>query len=291
MKTLLGLTPRLVVAILVAGLVTGCATKRQVERIVTESNAAILARQLGADSDSVLTVSGKGKSTELDAASARIDAFIAAHPDQPDTAAALRIRQGMLLLSLREPELAKAAFSQANLTHLHTPRDRTLKSISTNLVWWFGGASSDQDGFDENDYSSATNALANLSNWQSTLSAMAQEDPEAEGIRDYVAETRAWIGLRYASALPARKADTARAAFVETVTNYVASLGTNTTQRIACGCKCEQADLPSAIPLELRRCFRSREVLKYAFEVGLVLFDPNPPQLPEPAASLVKDWN
>jgi hypothetical protein len=278
--TLLGL--------LAATFITSCATRSQVQKIVTDSNAAILARQLNADTDPVITVDGKGKPTALDEASARIDAFIAAHPDQVETAAALRIRQGMLLLTAGEPELAKVAFAQAKPENLHTPRDKTLGQMAPVLTWWFNGAST--DAFGENDYRSASNALPSLLTHQSTLTVAAAKDRETEGIRDYVAETRAWIGLRYASALPAGQVTVARAAFLDTVTNYVASLGTNTAQMIECGCKCEQKTLPPTITLELRRCFRAREVLKYAFEVRQDAFGPNPPPLPEPAKSLVKDW-
>ena len=125
---------------------------------------------------------------------------------------------------------------------------------------------------------------------QTNLTAITQTDPDAEGIRDYVAETRAWIGLRYTSALPSGQSNSARIAFVDTVTNYVASLGTTTTNRIVCGCRCEQTNLPPVITLDLRRCFRSREVLKYAFEVRRDSFGQNPPNLPDPSASLVQDW-
>lgn len=287
MKILRKFTSPLLLGILAAGLISGCVTKREVQAIVTDSNAAILANQLGADLDTVVAVQGKGKSNALDQASARIDAFIAAHPDQPDTAAALRIRQGMLLLSAGEPELARAAFSQAASHNLHTPRDQTLKEISPTLIWWFRGASA--DAFDEPDYRSASNALPKLLTCQSNLTILASNDQEVEGIRDYVAETRAWIGLRYTSALPRGQATLARAAFLDTVTNYVASLGTNSAQRIPCGCKCEQQELPPVITLELRRCFRAREVLKYAFEVRRDSFGQNPPSLPEPLARLIED--
>ena len=289
MKAITKPTNLLLLAILTASLISGCATRRDVQKIVTESNSAILASQLGADTDTVFTVKGKGKSNALDAASARIDAFVAAHPDQPDTAAALRIRQGMLLLTAGEPQLAQAAFAQASIANLHTPRDQTLKQISTNLVWWFRGAST--DAFIDTDYGSASNALVTLLNCQSNLTVLLTKDPEVEGIRDYVAETRAWIGLRYAGALPLAQVNVARGAFLDTVTNFVASLGAATSQRIPCGCKCEDQKPPSAITLELRRCFRAREVLKYAFEVRNDSFGGNPPPLPEPSASLVKDWH
>jgi hypothetical protein len=284
----------LLVGVLAAGLLASCATKREVQQIVTDSNAAILSQQLGADSDLVIAAEKKGKSNALDAASGRIDAFIAAHPDQMETAAALRVRQGMLLLSAKEPELAQAAFAQAAVTNLHTPRDQTLKAISEHLLWWFEASEApfkrDPQNSKKDDYAQATNALARLLDQQRSLSERAVKDPAVEGIRDYVAETRAWIGLRYTSALPNAQAEEARAAFVNTVTNYVVSLGANAIARIPCGCKCKEEKLPQVITLDLRRCFRAREVLKYAFELLSVKFAQNPPQLPESSASLVQDW-
>ena len=291
MKTLRQIASSLCLGILTAALIAGCATRRDVQEIVTGSNAAILTSQLGGDTDNVFTVDGKGRPGTLDGASARIDAFISAHPDQPATAAALRIRQGMLLLAAKEPTLAKAAFLQATNSDLHGPRDQTLKEISPILIWWVGGASSDATGFNDGDYPQASNALPRLLVCQSNLTVLAATDPEVEGIRDYVAEMRAWIGLRYVSALGDTQLNVAQSKFLDTITNYVASLGTNTSNRILCGCKCKDEQTPSTITLDLRRCFRARTVLKYAFEVRRDALGQNPPTLPKASEIMVQPWN
>src|SRR5688572_7274044 len=101
--------------ILVLG--SSCATQRQVADIVSQSNAALLAAEVGADGE-VDANPGTPRSPGPEGASKKIDAFIASHPEQKPAASALRIRQAILFLSQGNYNLAEAAFNEASLNDL-----------------------------------------------------------------------------------------------------------------------------------------------------------------------------
>jgi hypothetical protein len=185
-------------------LVDGCATQRQVENIVAESNAAMLAAgvpdvQLKADGSS-------GGTGDWQSASHKIDAFIAANPDQKTTIGALRVRQGVLLLANRQYDLAQAAFNAAS--DLKTDRDKALKALSSWLVWWY-----------QHSADPTLNPLqrAKASEALSAFDAQIANVQGSPDIRDFLAEMRAYIGFKLASE---EQGDAKRATFVDTLNRY-----------------------------------------------------------------------
>lgn len=186
-------------------LVDGCTTQRQVESIVAESNAAMLAAgvpdvQLKADGS---TGGGTG---DWQSASHKIDAFVAANPDQKTTIGALRVRQGVLLLANRQYDLAQAAFNAAS--DLKTDRDKALKALSPWLVWWY-----------QHSADPTLNPLqrAKASEALSAFDAQIANVQASPDIRDFLAEMRAYIGLKLASE---EQGDSKRATFVDTLNRY-----------------------------------------------------------------------
>ncbi len=180
-------------------LVDGCATKRETTEVVTESNAALLA-QLQPDG------AGGGGAVDWQSASSKIDALIAAHPDQRVTNGSLRVRQGVLLLAHRQYDLAQAAFNAA--TDLKTDRDKALKALSPWLVWWYQHSA--DPTLNPLQRAKAREALSAFD----TQIAKVQGSPD---IRDFLAEMRARIGLKLASE---EQGDAKRATFVDTLNRY-----------------------------------------------------------------------
>ncbi len=197
-------TSALLIAIALA--LQGCVTAPEVAKIVAQSNAAMLAGQLGA----LPTPDGKsGNAETLSAASARIDAFIEAHGDQKQIIAPLRIRQAMLLLAHQQFNSARSAFDAANASDLVAARDQALKRNQANLLWWF--AASGKRVWSNDDFTAAGKALADLKVEHGKL----EGSPE---IRDYLGELRAWIGVTYAGR--STNPDRARALLVDALDQY-----------------------------------------------------------------------
>jgi len=185
---------------------TGCVTAPEVAKIVAQSNAAMLAGQLGA----LPTPDGKsGNAETLSAASARIDAFIEAHADQKQIVAPLRVRQAMLLLAHQQFNSARSAFDAANAGYLVTARDQALKRNQAHLLWWF--AASGRKIWSNDDFTAASKALVDLKAEHAKL----EGSPE---IRDYLGELRAWIGVTYAGR--STNPDRARALLVDALDQY-----------------------------------------------------------------------
>jgi hypothetical protein len=179
-------------------LTDGCAT-RGTKDGVNESNAALLA-QLQPDG------AGGGGTADWQSASSKIDALIAAHPHQQVTNGALRVRQGVLLLVHRQYNLAEAAFNAA--TDLKTDRDKALKALSPWLVWW---------------YQHSADPTLNPLQRDKAREALKAFDAEiasvqgSQNIRDFLAEMRAYIGLKLASE---EQGNAKRATFVDTLNRY-----------------------------------------------------------------------
>ena len=179
-------------------LADGCATGGTKET-VTETNAALLA-QLQPDGAS------GGGTVDWQSASRKIDALIAAHPDQRVANGALRVRQGVLLLAYRQYDLAQAAFNAA--TDLKTDRDKALKALSPWLVWWYQhSADPTLNPLQRDKAREALNAF-------DAEIAKVRASPD---IRDFLAEMRANIGLKLASE---EQGDAKRATFVDTLNRY-----------------------------------------------------------------------
>ena len=186
-------------------LVDSCATQRQTKDIVTETNAALLAAGVP---DVQLQPDGAsgGGTVDWQSASRKIDALIAAHPDQRVTNGALRVRQGVLLLAYRQYDLAQAAFNAA--TDLKTDRDKALKALSPWLVWWYPhSADPTLNPLQREKAREALNAF-------DAEIAKVQSSPD---IRDFLAEMRAYIGLKLASE---EQGEAKRATFIDTLNRY-----------------------------------------------------------------------
>jgi len=172
-------------------LTTGCVT-RKVKEIVANSNAATLQATLGVSDFSAPPKEG------VDPVAA-IDIFIAAHPDQPKTRAALRIRQAMLLLAQGKFATAKVAFDDAKLEFLVTDRDIALKRLQGPLLWYY--AHSTNQVFD------STKGDGALTAFQEEIVALtkriARGATENVEIRDRLAERRVQLGLSLAKQFPA----------------------------------------------------------------------------------------
>lgn len=177
--------------LLAAILATGCVTRRQVAEIVSDSNAAILAAQIGVE---VELAPNPAAAASTDEVARKIDAFIAAHPEQKATASALRVRQAVFYLSQKKYDLAQAAFDAAVLQELHSARDKALKELSSHLVWWYKTAlRALQRPELRNELPSANKALA-------AFQEQIQKRADSPDTRDFLAEIRAWIGLKFAEA-------------------------------------------------------------------------------------------
>ena len=202
-----------VAALTLALLGAGCIT-RQVRQAIDAANAASLAAELGLGSEDPSKPGGLG----WEQASARIEGFIAAHPENRSTVAALRVRQAMLLLNNRQYHLAKAAFGEAQLTDLHTARDRALKQLEAELLWWYptsGGT------LPADEYAPTSNRLVRITAVRADLKA-----PEDEGIRDWLAAWRGWMALKMANdADPDILGANAPRGYLEDALNTFASMG------------------------------------------------------------------
>ena len=177
---------------------TACATRRDVQDIVAKSNAALITATItGAGNiDSIgIPYAGIGQDPTASESkpwmesSAKIDAFIAAHPDQKVTNNALRMRQAILLLSYEQYNLAKASFNMVEPQHLATARDKALYNVRDHLVWWFGlNKMADMPLSEFNKADMALNGL------QAEINKLG----DSPDIRDHLAEMRAWISLNAA---------------------------------------------------------------------------------------------
>ena len=204
--------------ILIAGIVSGCVTQKQVRDIVAESNAALVTATImgtaGADPTSLPhpglgTEAARSEHEPWMVPSAKIDAFIESYPDQKVTASALRVRQAMLLLVHEQYNLARTAFNMVEPQYLTTARDKALYNLHTHLIWWFRVSRSPIMSLSE--LREADKALEALQAEGKTLD-------ESPGIRDYLAEMRVWIALLCARSIT--KKDKAKAYLEDGINNY-----------------------------------------------------------------------
>ena len=220
--------------------VDGCATQRQTTDVVTESNAALLT-QLQPDG------AGSGGTADWQSTSSKIDALIAAHPDQRVTNGALRVRQGVLLLANRQYNLAEAAFNAA--TDLKTDRDKALKALSPWLVWWYQHSADPTLNPLQRD--KAREALSAFDTEIATLRA-------SPDIRDFLAEMRACIGLKLASE---EQGEAKRATFIDTLNRYSEIFTSEDLDELAQG---NLRPGSSAVTIAERRRLRAQAVIAKA---------------------------
>lgn len=237
------------VALLVA---VGCATQQQVKQIVDDSNARLAVAMLP---DPGLAPDGK-RAAEAGDVARRIDDVIAAHPDQKALASSLRVRQGVIYLNQGNYDLAAAAFDSADLAQLFADRDRALKELAPHLVWWYRTAGQ------------APMPMAELGRAETAMQAMKaqvakrKESPE---IRDWIAETGAWIGLAYFGATD----DTTRQKSVleGSINDYSVIF---TAADFAWLCTPSRADAMAPLP-DLRRRLRAKPIIEKAAEYAKFL--------------------
>ena len=247
---------RLGVVVLALALCAGCATTKQVQSIVAESNAALLAAQLpdvGFSGDPATA----GKLPDPAAVSKKIDDFIAAHPDQKVAASALRVRQAMLLIVHGEYEMARAAFADA--TELKTDRDKALKALSEPIIWWW-----------EHSQTAALNT-AQLAQAREHLDAFDREIGKLNSspdIRDVLAEMRARISLKRVAAIQLADGSKKKDAFVDTLNHYGAIFTTNDIAALKSGNLTPAS--PAISPSE-KRCLRALAVIEKAKAPAQVL--------------------
>jgi hypothetical protein len=228
--------------------VTGCASNNEVLRQLEATNKALLNSTVPGE---VLPDSSqKGLAEPWEEPSARIDAYIAAHPNDIPTASALRVRQAMLLLAHKQYNLAGAAFDQA--TELKLARDKALKALKEELIWWFKLDQKSPPGSDVDD------KIKSFNKQIATLN----DDPKNESIRDYLAEMRAWIQLYAAShavngQMMARDIGSAMDNYAETLT--VEDITAINTGKTTPGL--------GPVSVQVRRQVRAMEVIKRAAEI------------------------
>ena len=232
----------------VASLLAGCATQKQVREIVGQSDLATVSAAAGLNP----TQPGAADWRE---ASAKIEAFIAAHPDNPVTIAALRVRQAVMLLHHQQLQLAQAAFSEAPMDQLKTARDRALKRLEQPLVWYYGAA--DRDWTDA-DLEAARKALTELEARWNELDATTDG-----GMRDFLAGLRAMVGVKLAANTSG--ADPARAQLESALNTYTGMLPPGETQRWSTE-PWPPANLQRSdpAPVEIRRRFEAEAIIEAA---------------------------
>ena len=172
----------------------GCVTTDEVKDIVRDANYQMLAASAPGSDLAGLSPDGKSDAAGADAAT-KVNAFLAAHPDDPAMTAALRLRQTMLYLGQQAFALADATHQQIAATSLLAPRDKALYAAYADLRWW-------------NEYALATPAVFFSSQKDAAARHMAALAQQAAGLaslpdlRDYLLEMRAWIGLKLGLASP-----------------------------------------------------------------------------------------
>jgi hypothetical protein len=240
--------------------------------LVNASNVAALSAELNPGAAGTL---GTANVAEV---SRRIEAFIAANPDQKSTNASLRVRQAVILLQNKQTNLAEAAFNEASLEDLKgSTRDQALKRLQDTLIWYHrmvGSDSIDQTAAARH-YKAVTAEIDRLT------------PPQDEGIRDYLAAVRAWIGIKRAS-LTAGAAATSL--LTEAINDYAKTLVPGETARWESE---EQPDNPNrwpngmkfetAITAGSRRHFRALDLIEGANgAIALNLIPIHPPAIADP---------
>ena len=235
-------------------LASACSTRQEVQEIVAQSNAKLLMAQLpgGTLPSGELNAPNDAPWVEL---SGRLDAFIAAHPDQAKIANAMRVRQAMLLLAYNQINLAQASFNMVNPNNLKdlTARDQALYNVRDSLLWWFG---LDKRGsMSRGQFEKADKTLSNLQTQVDQLES-------SPGIRDYIAEIRVWIAL-YSGLKITTTAKTQ--AYVEDGINQYAQIFTS-EDLAALHAPTNLTNWQHSAEV-VRRRLRARAIIKYAREV------------------------
>jgi hypothetical protein len=238
----------------------GCATEQQVRQIVDGSNARLAASLLP---DPGLAADGT-RAKETGDTARRIDEIIAAHPDQKALASSLRVRQAVLYLNEGSFNLAEAAFESADAAQLFTDRDRALKALAPHLVWWYRARPAGASPLQDTEFGSAKAAMA-------AMKAQVAATRDSPDVRDWIAETGAWIGLVYTAAVVPVAAQ--KAALEDTINDYAVIFS---AADLAWLCAPSRASAKAPLP-DVRRRLRAEAVIRQAAEQAKPLTAPNRP--------------
>ena len=253
---------RLLVALLGAALLFGggCATQEQVRQIVDESNARLATVMLP---DPGLAPNGKDRAAGATDTARRIDEIIAANPDQKALAASLRVRQGVIYLNESQYSLAEAAFESADASQLFTGRDQALKALAPDLVWWYQTAARGTR-LSADERRRAMQA-------REAMKAQVAARKDSPDVRDWIAETGAWIGLAQAGAVP--EIAELKSVLASTIDDYAVIF---TPADLAWLCK---PDAPGGtVPMaDVRRRLRAKPIVENAAKYGNQLTGPDRP--------------
>src|SRR6185503_1412983 len=107
--------------------ISACATRAQVEEVVSESNAALTSPEW---------VQHDQTGGDWKAAVQKIDRLISAHPEEERLVAALRVRQSLLLTVYKQDALAREAWKLVKPGKL-SERDQAFFALSDHLIWWY----------------------------------------------------------------------------------------------------------------------------------------------------------
>ena len=225
-------------------------TSTEVQDLVSASDATLSA-------DLNRGAAGALGSSNVAEVSRRIDAFIAAHPEQKTTNASLRVRQAVMLLQNKQTNLAEAAFNQAALADLKgSTRDAAVKRLQDTLIWYHRTTGSTSlDGTEGKHYQKVTAEIAGLTS------------PADEDIRDYLAAVRAWIGIKHASLSFGAAATTL---LTQAINDYAGTLapgetaGWQTEERAATNPWPHGMTFGNATTAANRRHFRARDLIEGA---------------------------
>ena len=238
-------------ALLLIAVSSGCATTKDVQEIVSRTNAAMIPTE---------TIVQKGENrTDWKAENDRIEAFIEANPTADVTNATLRVRQGMLLAINGQDAYAMMAFEQLkDPSQLVSARDRALYDLHPDIVWWFkvsnerfdGTPPTESDKEGSGDYAAAYKALADFPTVCNGL-------PSGSSIRIYLEEMRAWIAVSYVNNLTDE--EIAQTALVDGLNRYAEQFTSDDLEWLGKNLQTEPDDLPF---LSLKRRLRAKAVVK-----------------------------
>ena len=125
-------------ACLVGATMVACVTAGDVRDIVDESNRATLVGTIAADAVPGQPGAANDAAGPWQDAVNRIETFIAEHPDDPRTIAALRIREAVVLLNAGQTNLARAVLNEVDESQLGSARDLAIYEARDALLWWYG---------------------------------------------------------------------------------------------------------------------------------------------------------
>jgi hypothetical protein len=178
---------RICLTLAVVAIASGCNLQPQVEKMVADSNARLLASQIPAAQLPLRP--GDPKDDDV---AQRIEQFIAEHPEQKTLNASLRVRQAIVYVNRKEYNLAEAAFKEAARHELVSARDAALVAVHEDLIWWY--ETSEADNLSEAQVKRAERA-------RQAIIAEAKKRAGSPDIRDFLAEAAAWIGLKQLAGL------------------------------------------------------------------------------------------